>query len=165
MADAIVFMGEWFLPQPVIEDRKRVHHASLQRNDSTLAEWVKQTFRTRSQYGQPLTIYHTPDWKQEFIQKFLEYTQATDEAGTPLSVFTREKQLQKILQQMGFTQARQREHILKIVEAYPTFADSWTITLPLKEAKRLLGKQNSRDVREMLAHWRKQGVAVILSDT
>ena len=164
VADAVVFIGDWFLPQPVIEERKRVHQSHVQRNDFTLAELVKQTFRTRCQCGQPVTVYYTPDWKKAFIQDFLDYTQATDEAGTPLSLFTREQQLQQILWNMGFCQERQREHILKIVNVYPAFADSWTITLSLKEAKRLLGKANSRDVREMLANWKKQEVYVTLSD-
>jgi hypothetical protein len=164
VADAVVFIGDWFLPQPVIEERRRVYQSHVHRNDFTLAELIKQTFRTRCQYGQPVTLYYTPDWKKEFIQELLDYTQATDEAGTSLSVFTREKQLHQELQSMGFCQERQREHILKIVDAYPAFADSWTIILPLKEAKRLLGKTNSRDLKEMLAHWKKQGVYVTLSD-
>ena len=159
--DAVVFIGSFSLPNHEIKKLNDVYHAHSDAQRYTLAELMKQTFRSRCQSGQPVALYFTPDWKRAFIQRFLDYTHAKDVAGNSLTVFTREERLSQKLKEMGFTKPQIR-HISTIVEAYPEFEDIWKIELPSQEVKALLGKSHSRDLRTMLANWQSKGIHITL---
>jgi hypothetical protein len=159
--DAVVFIGSFSLPNHEIKKLNDVYHAYSDAQRYTLAELVKQTFRSRCQSGQPVALYFTPDWKRAFIQRFLDYTHAKNVAGNSLTVFTREERLSQKLKEMGFTKP-QIHHISKIVEAHPELEDTWQIAIPIQEMKQLLGKPHSRDLRKMLANWKGKGVHITL---
>jgi hypothetical protein len=159
--DAVVFIGKFYLPQPAIEDINRANGTHTSRNLYSLAEVVNQTFRSRCQFGEPVTIYFTPDYSKDDIQKFLVYTNARDLDGQPLSIFTREELLEEKLRKMGFDK-RQIHHLSNIVKTYPEFEDNGCIEFSTQKAKKVLGKSNIRDIREMLENWQNKGVHITL---
>jgi hypothetical protein len=59
--DAVVFIGKFFLPQSAIEELNRANGSKIDMTRYSLAELVKQTFRSQCQFGKPVTIYFTSD--------------------------------------------------------------------------------------------------------
>jgi hypothetical protein len=147
--DAILFLGKFFIPPVAISELNCVHRSETDMMSYSVAEIVQHTFRTRCQFGQPVTIYFTPDWGKEFIQQFLDYTHATDVAGQPLSVFNQDEMLERKFKEMGLTKVQKRI-ASQVLEAYPEFEQTWCITLPKKSAMTLLGYTNARDLQEVL---------------
>ena len=153
--DAILFLGKFFIPPLAISELNRVHHSETDILGYSVAEVVQHTFRTRCQFGQPVTVYFTPDWGREFVQRFLDYTHATDVAGLPLSVFNQDEMWERKFKEKGLTKVQKRV-VTQVLEKYPEFEQTWSIELPKKEAMTLLGYTNVRNLRDVLENLREK---------
>jgi hypothetical protein len=161
--DAILFLGKFFIPPLAISEINRVHRSETDMLSYSVAEIVQHTFRTRCQFGQPITVYFTPDWGKKFVQQFLEYTHATDVAGQPLSVFNQDEMLERKFQEMGLTKVQKRI-VSQVLEAYPEFEQTWNIALPKKSAMTLLGYMNVRNLRKVLVNLEEKDIHIQLTE-
>lgn len=162
--DAVVFIGKFFIPSYVIGSWNKINNSLMTSQDYSLSELVKHIFSTRSQFGEPVFLYYSDDWGKDFIQSLLDYTQAKDITGNALSVFSREEQLRKILYAKGLRQTRQQDYILNIIEQYPNFPQTWTITFDREKLFGFLTKAGNKphmgDIRKMLKTFEKCGIHI-----
>lgn len=161
-SDAILFLGKFFLPPPAIAELNHVHNSEITTQGYSIAELVQQTFRTRCQHGKPVAVYFTPDWGKDVIQDFLDYVHATNQQGQPLSVLTEDELRQRKLAQKGLMKVQKRI-VAQVLAVYPTFEDTWNITLPQQEALQIFGYTNIRNLRKVLGNLTKKGINIHLT--
>jgi hypothetical protein len=125
-----------------------------------MAEVVQAIYRSRIRPGQPVSVYFSSDCPLAFVDAVLEYMDARDAQGRPLSVYVWGRDIERTLAALSKVQRRIVETLL---QHYPIFGDTWTLSLPQKEAIALLDYNDSRNMRQVLEHLAATGIEVTIT--
>lgn len=69
--------------------------------------------------------------------------------------------LERKLKGMGLTKVQKRI-VSQVLEKYPEFEQTWSISLPKKQVMVLLGYTNVRDLQEVLGNLEKKDIHITL---
>ena len=158
--DAVLFLGIFWIPPSAIEEFNRVNRSAITQDTYLMAEVVQAIYRSQIRVEQPVSVYFSSDYTEAFVEDVLQYMDARNPQGQPLSLYPWEREVEQKLATLTKVQRRIVETLL---ERYPTFADTWILTLPQKEAMAVLGYDDRRNLQQVLHNLAATGIEVTIT--
>jgi hypothetical protein len=158
--DAVLFLGIFWIPPSAIDEFNRVNRSAITHDTYLMAEVVQAIYRSQIRVGEPVSVYFSSDFPPALVEDILAYMDASDPQGQPLSLYPWGREVERKLATLTKVQ---RRIVATLLERYPTFADTWTLTLPQKEAMTMLDYKDSRNMRQVLDNLAATGIQVALS--
>jgi hypothetical protein len=158
--DAVLFLGSFWIPPSAIDEYNRVNRSAVTQDTYLMAEVVQAIYRSRIRVGRPVSVYFSSDYPPDLVEDILQYMDARDSQGQPLSVYPWGREVE---QKLATLTKVQRRIVATLLERYPTFADTWTLALPQKEAMAMLDYKDSRNMRQVLDNLAATGIEVTIT--